>query len=88
MCQDSEDEWVEAEPQTKAVKAWQVSQRSNPSEKDISPAQKVEVSSMNEFWICSVSFVLSCCAMTVTQKDKFKADFKTFFANLPFRNDA
>lgn len=41
--QDSEDEWVEALPQTQAAKAWQVSQQSNPSETDVSPAQKAQV---------------------------------------------
>ncbi|TNN01926.1 hypothetical protein fugu_011308 [Takifugu bimaculatus] len=39
---DSGDEWVEAQPQTQAAKAWQVSEQSRTSDKDTSPAQKVQ----------------------------------------------
>ncbi|XP_068441561.1 CWF19-like protein 2 isoform X2 [Clinocottus analis] len=38
--EDSQDEWVEA--QTKAAKAWQVTDESKPSESNLKPAQNVE----------------------------------------------
>ncbi|XP_033486307.1 CWF19-like protein 2 [Epinephelus lanceolatus] len=40
--EDSGDEWVEAQPQTQAAKAWQVPEESKPSESNISPVQNVE----------------------------------------------
>lgn len=46
MCQDSEDDWVEAQPQTQAAKAWQVSEEPEPSESSVSPAQNVQVTSL------------------------------------------
>lgn len=48
--QDSEDGWVEAQPQRQTAKAWQVSEQSRTSDKDTSPAQKVQVTSFKEFW--------------------------------------
>lgn len=44
LCQDSEDEWVELQPQTQ-TKAWQVPSESKPSESDVSPTQNVQVTS-------------------------------------------
>ena len=42
-CQDSEDDWVEAQPQTQAAKAWQVPDESKPPENNIGTAQNVQV---------------------------------------------
>lgn len=38
---------MEAQPQTQAAKAWQVSEQSRTSDKDTSPAQKVQVTSFS-----------------------------------------
>lgn len=43
LCQDSAQEWIEAQPQAQAAKPWQVSDESKPSESNISPAQNVQV---------------------------------------------
>lgn len=48
VCQDSEDDWVEAQPQTHAAKAWQVSDESEPSEKILLPDQNVQVPSLTQ----------------------------------------
>nr|XP_020475634.1 CWF19-like protein 2 isoform X1 [Monopterus albus] len=40
--EDSGEEWVEAQPQTRAAKPWQVSDESKPSERSLSPAQNVQ----------------------------------------------
>lgn len=48
MCQDSGDEWVEAQSQTQtqAAKAWQVPDEPKPSESNLSPGQNVQVTSL------------------------------------------
>ncbi|XP_074535957.1 CWF19-like protein 2 [Halichoeres trimaculatus] len=40
--QDSEDEWVESQPQPQAAKAWQLPGDSKPSESSQSPAQNIQ----------------------------------------------
>ncbi|XP_076591864.1 CWF19-like protein 2 [Chaetodon auriga] len=40
--EDSGDEWVEAQPQTQAAKAWQVPDKPKPSESNSSPGQNVQ----------------------------------------------
>lgn len=43
LFQDSEDDWVEAQPQTHSAKAWKVPDQPKAPEGDLSPTQNVQV---------------------------------------------
>lgn len=59
---------MEAQPQTQAAKAWQVSEQSRTSDKDTSPAETVQVTSFSQssgisdlYSGCSLAWLVRSC---------------------------
>ncbi|XP_036939779.1 CWF19-like protein 2 [Acanthopagrus latus] len=63
---DSEDDWVEAQPQTQAAKAWQVPDESKPPENNIGTAQNVQ----RDEWMTFDFLAMSTTSTTERRAEK------------------
>lgn len=68
LCQNSEQEWVEAHPQTQTTKVWQVSDASEPPESSLSPVQNAQVIQFVVLRYLLLPFYLTVCLCSTERR--------------------